>query len=502
VIVPYFEDSAVLIGLICVPIIIVAFIVTLWVLYCRRKKQGVYKQIAIPDGNIFVIDDEQERGDGDGPDLEGLPYLQPTVIDAHLPPSYGSNKGPTARARTQRRPSKNVSNWFSLFSTSRPTVNDDEEEEDSWHPQHHNPSTDSLPVKTIQSSSTLATKLQHLDVEDRSAINIVPKSIPSPQHSARGTGEERGGQNDDEEEEEENRKLSQINRNMLMRSSSKTKIVTTPPALMVGGEGGGEDEETKQSSLSPVKRTSSLRQPVSSEGGAASLSPSSQRPPQQQQQQSGLLSSLWSIFQGKRGSSISLQEMSARPKRNSSPPGSQQPYHHPDLGVDLNDDDEEGQDIFTDQFISPNINQSPVKPTGTATVAGFPPPISPEPSAPPPPSSSLSTPEQMSDTMLTPSDSFTDEIFTTGGQRNSSPSPTSDVSSRVWATMSEKMKAEKRVKGLRAPQSSPGLPEEAEGEIRSSEWFDQVIREGSGHGGTQETQVREDGEEGSENGAY
>jgi hypothetical protein len=524
----------VLIGLICVPIIIVAFIITLWILYCRRKKQGVYRQIAIPDGNIFVIDEEEGGGGREGP------YLQTTVIDAHLSPSTSPNRGGGDRRRRgsgTRRGSKSFTNWFGFFSSAAAGgggggENDDD---DSWHNQRQNISSneeDSLPVKTIHSSSTLATRLQHLDDDRTAAISIIPKSIPggSPQQTPRRGG---GNDYDDDEEEEENRKLSQINRNMLMRSNSKTKITTPSPGG--GGGGGGRQlegihlEEKKLSPSSPVKKTNSLQGARGDTTSAAVAAPGPMNSQQQSQSQSqpGLLSSLWSIFQGKRGASVALQEMSSRTKSNSPPDPHVQNHHH-HLGVNLDDDDND--DVFTDQFISPSMNQSPVKQPAVASPP--PPPTVPPNQSPrvleeeltlspvtryPPvtvaaatalrtPSPSLSfssprhSPQHMTGTVLSSPDSFTDEVFTTGSgvQRNSSPSPRRLSSGSpgsgdgsgvgVWATVNEKMKAEKRVKGLTTPKTSPagvggraweGGDEDHEQVPSPSDWFDQDLGSGT-----------------------
>jgi hypothetical protein len=493
--------------LILIPLIIVIFIVLLWRTYCRRKTEGVYKQIAIPDGNIFVIDDEEN-------DL-----THSIVIDAHQ--HHFSRSSSRTQQQTTNNPSRphtatTARNWFSDISeifyptSSRGRVVEEEDEEasviDSWHYQQTEQEIDSLPVKTIIPSSTSkasSLRLQHLDHENRSTINIIPKSIPSmkssssegsPHHSPRGKGGGGGGGggggDDDDDEEEENRKLSQINRNMLMRSNSKLSVTgpsslsrTDDPDDDDSAPGEGEEEKGKSKRVMSRQSSSSSMPQLRSLGSPAKQSSSSS---------GGIFSSLWSIFQGKREAVVSLQEMSTRPKN--SPPSSE-PIH---LGVNLqDDDDEEGIDSFANEFISPNMNDSPVKlPQKLSLPLPSPPPLSPPPEARGSPQDlkdfpSSSSPRHDMSPLSSPMSSPRKTVESPNEdslQRKMTPSPTlsrrassesfgsGEHTPGVWATMSEKMKAEKRVKILTSPKTSPGDDDFFHPtNPGTSDWFDNEV---------------------------
>lgn len=470
-----------LIGLILLPIIIVVFILVMWNLYCRRKEQGVYKQIAIPDGSIFVIEDEE------GPrDLERQSsFVQPTVIESHQY-SLRSVRRETPIVKGNPFPVKSATNWFSdisgIFYPSDGDRDMSSHAEDSWHYQKSD-QEDSMPVKTIHSSS-ISHRLQPLGQN----VNIVPKSLSrtsdeSPQQTPRIVNDI-FSENSDEDEEEENRKLSQINRNMLLRSTSKSKVVV---------ESEGNNPEFEQS----LENTGTFRAATTAPQSLPQLKSLNQQ--SSPKKSSGLFQSFWSIFQGKRGSAISLQEMSARPK--TSPPGVN--THYQGFGIRL---DDEYEDPMADDFISPNISNSPTKiaqpPPQSPSV---PPPLSESPRSPISPtgsiaksSSPLSSPEISprpdysgnTPIPLSPRQTPDSPTFELQGmyKRKSTPSPTiarrasssgslgsGDGSGGVWATMNEKIKAEKRLKSLSTPKTSPGEYEEdphSPSPVTSPDWFD------------------------------
>jgi hypothetical protein len=550
--------------LILIPILIVLFVALLWRTYCRRQTQGVYKQIAIPDGSIFVIEDEESG-------TPGAELTHSIVIDAHQHNfSRSSSRDISPDRRTSRtkdsidsHTSTMARTWFTGISEifypsgaassnhERVVGGDDNDEEVD--------EIDSLPVRPIipSSSSGNSIRLQHLDQENRATINIVPKSIAAPLRSSSAEAAEGSsyqtpphsprkesggaGRGESDDEEEEYRKLSQINRNMLKRSNSKLSN-NNPFALddqETSGYGSGtnagydrapyEKEERGTLPKRVMSRTNSSPSSSSSLPQLKSLGGTSAGT-----SSSGLFSSLWSIFQGKREAAVSLQEMSTRPK--ASPPA--EPIH---LGVNLQDEDEEegGMDSFAMGFISPNMSDSPVK----ASHLPLPPPLIAAPAVAAPPLHPSSTPQgptpapavvvaekrvkdsprerdlkrihssspshssprasPLTSPALSPLSSPSPRKATespTGGMaqlRKMTPSPTlsrrassesvgsgdngsaNGAGAGVWATVNEKRKAEKRVKNLTAPKTSPGDCGDEDNfhppSPLTSDWFDNEV---------------------------